>query len=807
MDIGKIQPRKITEEMKESYLDYAMSVIIARALPDVRDGLKPVHRRILYAMHEMGLGTGSKYRKSANVTGLTMAHYHPHGDQAIYDALARMAQDFSLRYPLIDGQGNWGSVDGDAPAAARYTEARLSKIGEEILKDIEKETVNYRDNYDGTKKEPVVLPSPVPNLLLNGTLGIAVGMATNIAPHNLTEVIDATVHLINHPKASIDDLLQFIKGPDFPTGGVVYGHKDIVQAYAMGKGPIVTRAKAEIVEDKKGNFKIVISELTYQTNKTTLLEKIAELVKENRIQGIKNIRDESDKEGTRVVIELKKDAQPQKTLNKLFKYTDLQKPFHLNMLALVDGIQPQVLSLKTLLAQYIAHRKEVVTRRTKYDLARTKERIHILEGLNKALNQINKVIAIIKQSRSKETAHENLRKKFKLTKIQATAILEMKLQTLAGLERKKIVDELSEKKKIAKELETILKSPQKILTMIKKELLAIKDKYGDERRTKVFKSQVGKFEEIDLIPEEETVITVTKTGYIKRVNPKTYRVQRRGGKGIVGIKTREQDFVQHFFICSTHDDLLFFTNQGRVFRTKAYEVPEASRVSRGKAIVNILGISSSEKINAVVPLKKQNNIKFLAMVTEKGIIKKTAVEKFVNIRKGGLIAIKIDKNDNLKWVRGTKGGNDVILITEKGQAIKFSEKDLRPMGRSARGVRGIRLRKNDRVIGMGVIDKTTKSDLLIVTENGFGKKTGLENYKRQKRGGMGIKTANITEKTGPIVSARIIGLRQEDLIAISLKGQVIRTPLKNISKLSRVTQGVKIMKLGEGDKVASVTCV
>jgi DNA gyrase subunit A len=813
MDIGKIQPRKITEEMKESYLDYAMSVIIARALPDVRDGLKPVHRRILYAMHEMGLNSTAKYRKSANVTGLAMAYYHPHGDQAIYDALTRMVQDFSLRYPLIDGQGNWGDVDGDKSAAQRYTECRLSKVGEEMLKDIEKETVNFTDNYDGTKKEPTVLPSPVPNLLLNGTFGIAVGMATNIAPHNLTEVMDATVHLINYPKASIDDLLQFIKGPDFPTGGVVYGHKDIAQAYALGKGPIITRAKAEIVEDKKGNFKILISELTYQTNKATLLEKIAGLVKENRIQGIKNIRDESDKEGIRVVIELKKDAQPQKTLNKLFKYTDLQKPFHSNMLALVDGIQPQVLSLKTLLAQYIAHRKEVVTHRTKYDLTRTKERIHILEGLNKALNQINKVIAIIKQSRSKETAHENLRKKFKLTKIQATAILEMKLQTLAGLERKKIVDELSEKKKIAKELETILKSPQKILTIIKKELLAIKDKYGDERRTKVFKSQVGEFEEVDLIPEEETVITVTKTGYIKRVNPKTYRVQRRGGKGIVGIKTREQDFVQHFFICSTHDDLLFFTNQGRVFRTKAYEIPEASRVSRGKAIVNILGISSSEKISAVVPLKKQNaklsagNIKFLAMVTEKGIIKKTAVEKFVNIRKGGLIAIKIDKNDNLKWVRGTNNGNDIILITEKGQAIKFSEKDLRPMGRSARGVRGIRLKKDDKVIGMGVIDKTTKSDLLIVTENGFGKKTGLENYKRQKRGGMGIKTANITEKTGPIVSARIIGLRQEDLIAISLKGQVIRTPLKNISKLSRITQGVKIMKLGEGDKVASVTCV
>jgi len=820
-NIGKIELRKITEEMKDSYLDYAMSVIITRALPDVRDGLKPVHRRILYAMHEMGLGAGSRHRKSATVVGDCMGKFHPHGDQAIYDALARMAQAFSLRYPLIDGQGNFGSTE-DSPAHMRYTEAKLSKIGEEILKDIEKETVDYMDNYDGTRKEPTVLPSPVPNLLLNGTLGIAVGMATNIPPHNLTEVIGATIFLVDHPKATVEDLLQFVKGPDFPTGGAIYGHKDILQAYALGKGSIAARAKAEIIEDKKGHFRIVINELTYQTNKAVLLEKIAELVKGGKIQGIKNIRDESDKEGVRVVIDFKKDAQPQKVLNKLFKYTDLQKPFHLNMLALVDGLQPQVLSLKTLLAQYISHRKEVVIRRTKYGLARTKERIHILEGLNKALNQINKIIAVIKQSRTREIAHENLRKKFKLTKIQATAILEMKLQTLAGLERKKIIDELKEKKEIAKELEAILKSPQRVLTMIKKELSGLQSKYGDERRTKVYRSQVGEFEEIDLIPEEETIITVTQAGYIKRVNPKTYRVQRRGGKGIVGVKTREQDFVEHFFVCSTHDDLLFFTNHGRVFQTKAYEIPEASRVSRGKAIVNILGISSQEKISAVVPLKKQNNAKFLAMITERGIIKKTAIERFQNIRKSGLIAIKVDKGDDLKWVKGTSGSHDIILITEKGQAIRFSENDLRSMGRAARGVRGIRLRKvldpsekgrtrDDKVIGMGVIqntkDKKEKLDLLIVMENGYGKKTGLENYKQQRRGGMGIKTANITEKTGPIVVARIIEPNQEDLIAISQKGQVIRTPLENISRLSRVTQGVKVMRLGEEDKVASITCV
>jgi len=830
---GKIEIREITKEMEESYLDYAMSVIISRALPDVRDGLKPVQRRILYAMYEMGLRADTKFRKSANVTGITMAHYHPHGDQAIYDALARMAQNFSLRYPLINGQGNWGSVDGDPPAAQRYTEAKLSKIGEEMLKDIDKETVDWADNYDGSKKEPTVLPSPLPGLLLNGSLGIAVGMATNIPPHNLGEVIDAIVHLIDHPKATIEDISQFIKGPDFPTGGIIYGQRDIIQAYAIGKGPIVSRAKTEIIKDKKEHFKIIINELTYQTNKTVLLEKIAGLIKEQKIQGIKNIRDESDKEGIRIVIDLKIDAQPQKVLNKIFKHTDLQKTFHLNMLGIVDRIQPQVLSLKAILVQYISHRKEIVTRRTRYDLNKTNDRIHILEGLSKALNQINKVIETIKQSKNKETAHENLRKKFKLTKIQATAILEMRLQALAGLERKKVADELKERRKIAKELEMILKSTRRILSLIKKEFLELKLKYGDERRTKVFKSGVGGFEEIDLISEKETIITETKAGYIKRIDPKTYRVQRRGGKGIIGIKTREQDFVEQFFTCSTHDNLLFFTNQGRVFQIKAYEIPEATRVSRGRAIVNILGISSQEKISAVVPLKKGNNPNFLAMVTKKGIIKKTPIERFKNIRKNGLIAIKLAKDDSLKWVKETSGEDGIILVTKKGQAIRFSEKDLRPMGRNARGVRGIRLKKtkvsfkksqinDDEVIGMGVIQKSKASiarhpaasqklkinnDMLIVTENGYGKKTDLGKYKQQRRGGTGIKTAKITEKTGPIVAGRIIEEKQEDLIAISQKGQVIRMLLANVPKLSRVTQGVRIMRLGKGDRIASIICV
>ena len=806
MEIGKIEPREITEEMKDAYLDYAMSVIISRALPDVRDGLKPVHRRILYAMHTMGLKPGTKYRKSANVTGITMAHYHPHGDQAIYDALARMAQDFSLRYPLIDGQGNWGSIDGDKPAAQRYTEARLSGIGEEMLKDIEKDTIDFGDNYDGTKKEPTVLPSPVPNLLLNGVLGIAVGMATSVPPHNLGEVMDASVHMIENPKAPAEDLFKFIKGPDFPTGGIIYGQADIVQAYSLGKGSIVTRAKTEIEEDKKGRFKIIVSELTYQTNKATLLEKMAELVKDSKIQGIKNIRDESDREGIRVVVELKNDAQPQKVLNKLFKYTDLQKSFHLNMLAIVDGIQPQVLPLKAMLSQYVSHRKEIITRRTKYELKKAKERIHVLEGLNKALNQINKIIATIKQSKTRELAHVNLRKKFKLSDIQAVAILEMRLQTLAGLERKKIADELKEKKKIAKDLEAILRSASRILTIGKKELLELKAKYGDDRRTKVQKSRVGEFEEIDLIPEEETTITVTKAGYIKRVDPKTYKVQKRGGKGIIGIKTREEDFVNNFFSCSTHDDLIFFTDKGRVFKTKAYEIPEATRVSRGKAIVNLLGLSSQERISTVVPFKKNNTLKFLTMITEKGIIKKTAIEKFKNIRASGLIAIKIDKGDNLRWVRGSTGEESIMLITKQGQSIRFSEKGLRPMGRNARGVRGIRLKKEDVIVGMGVIKKTNE-DLLIVTENGYGKRTALVNYKEQQRGGTGIKTAKVTDKTGIIVVARILDPSEEDVIAISQKGQVVRTPIKNISKLGRATQGVKVMGLAKGDKVASVTCV
>ena len=815
----RVYTREITQEMKESYLDYAMSVIISRAIPDARDGLKPVHRRILYAMHEMGLTSGAKYRKSANVTGITMAYYHPHGDQAIYDALARMVQKFSLRYPLIDGSGNWGSIDGDKSAAQRYTECKLSKIGEEMLKDIEKETIDFVDNYDGTRKEPSVLPSPIPNLLLNGTLGIAVGMATNIPPHNLNEVVDATCHLIDIPKATIEEVFQFIKGPDFPTGGEIYDRKEIIQAYVFGRGPIMTRAKAEIVEEK-GRLRIIVSELTYGTDKSILLEKIAELVKDKRIQGIKDVRDESDKEGIRVVIDLKADSQPQKVLNKLYKYTDLQRVFHLNTIALTGGIQPQTLSLKQLLEQFIGHRREVVVRKLNFDLARAKERVHILEGLAKALKNIDKVIALIKKSKDREDAKNGLMKTFRLTEIQANAILETKLQTLAGLERKKILDELEEKKKLIQEIENILASPKKILKVIKDELIQLKQRYGDERRTKVFVSKVGEFAEEDLVPEEETIVTVTNTGYIKRVDPKLYRAQRRGGKGIVGIKTKQEDFVEHFFVCSTHDDLLFFSDKGKVYQTKTYEIPEATRVSRGRAIVNILGLSSEDKISAVVPLKKRknNNEKetFLVMVTEKGIIKKTAMEKFRNIRKGGIAAIALDKGDKLKWVKTTAGDDEIMLITKLGQGIRFSEKDLRPMGRNARGVKGIKLRQekksgfSDGVVGMEVIDadlKKSNPEILIISSNGYGKRTLVESYKIQHRGGIGIKAAKVTDKTGPLVAIRMITPKQEDLIVTSQKGNVIRTNVQSISRLGRVTQGVKIMRLEPGDKVVSIACV
>jgi len=811
-EIGYIKPREIVKEMEESYIDYAMSVIVSRALPDVRDGLKPVHRRILYAMFEDGLTHGAKFRKSATVVGSTLGRYHPHGDIALYDALVRLAQDFSLRYPLIEGQGNFGSIDGDPPAAQRYTECKLSKIGEEMLRDIGKDTVNFVDNYDGTRKEPTVLPSPLPQLLLNGSLGIAVGMATNIPPHNLSEIVDATIYLIDHQKITTEDLFQFIKGPDFPTGGAIFNQREIIEAYSQGKGPVLTRGKAEIIEkEKTGRFQIVITEIPYQVQKSGLIEQFVKLVQEKKIEGIKDIRDESDKEGLRIVIDLQRDAYPQKILNRLYKFTDFQKTFHLNMLALAEGIQPRVLSLVEFLNYYIAHRKEVVFRRTRFDLERAKERAHILEGLHKCLANIDAVIRTIKNSANREEAQKNLMKRFKLTQIQANAILETKLSALAKLERKKIEEELKEMLIKIKEFSAILKSPQKIKEVVKKELQAIKENFKDERRTKVYTQKVGEISEEDLIPQEETIIALTKGGYIKRINPATYKKQKRGGKGILGMKTMGDDIVEHFLLTQTHDSLLFFTDSGKVFRTLGYEIPEGTRVAKGRGLLNFLEISPQEKIVCLHSIGKEDKdlgVKYLVMVTLNGIIKKTALEEFKNVRRSGLIAITLKKDDLLKKVSKTTGENEIILVTKKGQAIQFKEKEIREMGRTAAGVRGIRIRKGDEVIGMDVIIKSKiKEYLLVVTENGFGKRTELREYRLQGRGGTGIKTAKITPKTGELVASRILTGEEEDLIVISQKGQVIRTKISQIPKLSRATQGVRIMRLGEGDKVASVTFI
>jgi DNA gyrase subunit A len=1242
MEIGYIKKRSITEEMKESYLDYAMSVIVARALPDVRDGLKPVHRRILYAMHGLGLGSGAKYRKSATVVGEVLGKYHPHGDAAVYESMVKMVQDFHARYPLVNGQGNFGSMDGDNAAAMRYcltgetlvltdrgiipikkisskkegtinykvlnyqgkqvkaskffnsgkhkiieieteqgyklkgsynhpvlcwelndfgfptlkwkllkdasandyvllnrnfslfnkksldlklfypknlrykdvqlprvmnkdlafllgalaaegsfhqnqvifnnqdlqfynkvkniiksqfpgvklyerqvkgscwklslyhqkavkfleniglnnvrsnnkeipftillsgkklirqfliglfegdgcvvihqdkrhggksielvynsksqklieqlkvlllnfgivtsfpyqdkrngcykllisgrgnikkfqeeinffskrkssvlaqvssinsdrmsktdyipflnsylrrnypeqfiqknnfdrynkleknypklvkilrpqdkviidwliknkfffnkiktvnrlkreetvysirvdskchsfiangfinhnTEAKMAKIAEEMLVDIGKETVDWVDNYDGTRQEPTVLPARLPQLLLNGSMGIAVGMATNIPPHNLGEIIDGIIHLIDHSQATVKDLFQFIKGPDFPTGGEIYDRKGMIQTYSTGRGPIVNRAKAEIVEQEPGRYQILITEMTYGVNKANLITKIADLVKDKKIQGIRDIRDESDKEGVRIAIDLKGDANPQKLLNRLYKLTDLQKTFHLNMLALVNEIQPQVLSLKSVLEEYIKHRQQVVIRRTKYELKQAKERAHILEGLNKALDHIDAVINTIKKSPTREEAHKNLMKKFKLSDRQATAILEMRLQALAGLEQKKIKDELKEKKKLIKELESLLKSPKKILGVIKKELKELKEKYADGRKTKVYSRPLGRLTEEDLIPQEECVIILTQGGYIKRVNPQAYKAQKRGGKGILGITPRDEDAVGWFLSACTHDNLFFFTDRGRVFRIKAYEISEASRIARGRVIVNILQLGPQEQIAAVLKVGKDQGAKYLVMSTENGIIKRTKLENIANVRRNGLIAISLKKGDKLKWAKLTSGEDEILLITAHGQSIRFKESDVRSMSRAAAGVKGIDLRGDDKLVRMDVIEKRKKGQkVLVVTENGFGKRADLRNYKQQKRGGFGIKTAKLTPKTGNIVASQVLESEQEDLIAISQKGQVIRTKLKDIPVLGRTTQGVKVMKVNKGDRVASIACI
>lgn len=805
---GRIDPRQITDEVRQSYLDYAMSVIVSRALPDVRDGMKPVHRRILYSMWSTGLRANAKFRKSATVVGEVLGKWHPHGDSAVYETMVRMAQDFSLRYPLVHGQGNFGSLDGDGAAAYRYTEAKLSAIAEEMLIDIDKDTVDFIPNFDGVHMEPTVLPAKLPQLLLNGTVGIAVGMATNIPPHNLNELVDGICHLIDHPDAGVDDLVQFVKGPDFPTGGIIYNAKDIREAYATGKGKIATRAKAEIVETKAGLFQIIVTEITYQTNKSALIEKIADLVKEGRLMGIRDLRDESDKDGVRIVVELKKEAYPQKVLNQLYTLTDLQKNFNVNMLALVDGIDPQILNLKSILEHYIVHREKVVTRRAQYELAKAKDRAHILEGLKKALDFIDAVIETIRKSPTKEEAHANLMKKFKLSDRQSTAILEMRLQTLAGLERKKIEDELDEKYKIIKELETLLASKTKIFALVKSELLELREKFGDERKTKVVRSGIGEFKQEDLVPNEEAIITISEDGYIKRMNPTVYRVQKRGGKGVIGAVAKDEDRISMVISLETHDDLMFFTNTGKIFQLKAYEIPESSRTAKGAAVVNFIQISPEEKITEMVSFRKGSDAKYLFMATRQGTIKKTKIEDFENVRRSGLIAINLDKGDVLGWVKLTAGSDEIIMTTRDGQAIRFKESDVRPMGRSAAGVRGIKLGEGDEVVGMDKVAKGEKGlELLILSQNGLGKRSELKHYKVQKRGGSGIKTMKVTPKTGKLVGAMITSMAniEDDLILTSEKGTIIRIPFKSVPLLSRVTQGVRVMKPAPGDRVGAFT--
>ncbi|MFA5084109.1 MAG: DNA gyrase subunit A [Candidatus Paceibacterota bacterium] len=804
----KIEKKEITSELQESYLDYAISVIVSRALPDVRDGLKPVHRRILYAMMEDGLRNDAKFRKSATVIGSVLGRYHPHGDVAVYDALVRMAQDFSLRYPLIDGQGNFGSIDGDSAAAYRYTEARLSKIAEELLTEIEKETVDWQPNYDNTREEPKVLPAKFPNLLVNGTYGIAVGMMTNIPPHNLGEIIEATKYVIDNPQAEIKDLVKIVPGPDFPTGGHIY-NKSIAETYALGKGSITMQAAAEIQERKENVFDVIITEIPYQVNKSELIVKIAELVQDKKIEGIKDIRDESDKEGLRIVIELKSDVNPQKILNFLYKHTDLQKDFYLNMLALTDGLQPQVMSLKDVIAAWIKHRQEVIKRRTEFDLRKAEERAHILTGLVKALDSIDAVIATIKKSKDRETARQNLIKKFKFSDIQANAILEMKLQTLAALERQKLEDELKEKKKLIAALQFILKNPKEMLGIIKNELTELKTKFGDPRRTKIISTEVKEYREEDLIPQEDNIITLSQASYIKRLAPDTFKTQKRGGKGLIGFDLKEEDFVTQILTAKSHDNVLFFTDRGRVFQTKAYEIPEASRTAKGKSIYNFLNLSTEEKISAIISYPKNHGSAYLVMATKNGFIKKTPLDDFTNIRRNGLIAINLKKDDLLKWVKLSSGQDEVILTTALGQAIRFPEKQVRAMGRTAAGVKAIRLKKKeDSVSGLDIIIKKEAKDqrLLVVMANGFAKQTSLKQYRIQSRAGSGIKTANITSKTGPVIAGQIID-EAEEILAISAKGQILKTKINSIRLAGRATQGVKIMNLDAGDKLVGMITI
>ncbi|MEA2112451.1 MAG: DNA gyrase subunit A [Patescibacteria group bacterium] len=810
-DVSKkgIIPIGISDEMRKCYLDYAMSVITSRALPDVRDGLKPVHRRILYAMNDIGLTSTAKFRKSATVVGDVLGKYHPHGDAAIYETMVKMAQDFVMRYPLVIGQGNFGSIDGDSAAAHRYTEAKMAKISNEILQDLEKDTVDFVPNYDGTKKEPLVLPTVVPNLLLNGILGIAVGMATNIPPHNLREVIGATIHLIENKKATTNDLLQFIKGPDFPLGGIIFNQEDIKHAYSTGRGGVVCRGEAEIIESKAGMFQIIITSIPFRVNKAELISKIAELHRDKKVEGIKALRDESTKD-IRVVIDLKNGVNPQNLLNNLYKKTQLEETFHFNTVVLVDGV-PQTLSLKSILEEFISHRQVVVTRRIKFELKKAEDREHILLGLKIALDHIDAVIKLIRASKTVPDARAGLIKKFKLSEKQANAILEMKLQKLAGLERQKIEDELAVIQELIKKLKDLLKSPAKILTVIKKELKDISEKYGDERRTKVVKHGAKSISLEDLIDEEENVLVMTAGGYVKRINPDEFKTQRRGGVGVVDLNTKEEDFVVRFLRTSTHSDLLFFSNKGKVYQIKMYEIPEGRRATKGKSIMNFLPLEDSEEITSVLEMPK--NIKkdqmSLMMVTKDGIAKKVDAESFYSVRRSGLIAIKLGVEDSLISSSFVEKGDTVVLTTTEGQSIRFNEKDVRVMGRAAGGVRGIKLsKKDDKVIGVNIIEKDQKDpQLLVVSSNGFGKRTSINEYKVQNRGGSGIKTIKLNVKVGKLISSEIVSGDSDEIVAISQKGQVIRIGLSEIPTLGRQTQGVRIMKLRTGDNVASLVCL
>jgi DNA gyrase subunit A len=804
--VGLVQPRDIVREMQTSYLNYAMSVIVARALPDVRDGLKPIHRRILYGMREMGIRSNSRYVKSARVTGEVMGKYHPHGNAAIYEAMVRMAQPFSMGQILVDGQGNFGSIDGDGAAAERYTEARMTKLSEEILSDLDKDTVPFIDTYDGSLKEPTVLPGKVPNLLLNGTVGIAVGMATNIPPHNLGELCDGVVALIDNPEATIEDLMQYVQGPDFPTAAEIYAGTGIRDAFMTGRGKFVIRSVAEI-EERKGGFRIIVSQIPYQVNKAEMVSRMADLVKEKKIDGITDIRDESNREGIRVVIELRANSYPKKVLNKLYELTSLQTTYHVNTLALVNEVEPRVLTLKEVLQEFVKHRQIVIRRRTEYDLARAKERAHVLEGLLIALDNIDEVVRIIRASKNREIAREQLMLKFKLSEIQSNAILDMRLSSLVGLERQRLQDEYDEKMKFIAWCEDLLAHEEKILAIIREETIGIKDQYAIPRRTKIIQSDLKGFTAEDLIPNEDVIISLTKTNYIKRVQHDTYRSQGRGGKGVAGMNTKEEDEVAFLTTAKTHDIIYFFTDQGKLYRTQVYEIPIATRQSKGQAIVNVIQIGQNEKVTAMLTLSKDREASggYFIMGTTDGTIKKTEIKAYANVRKNGIIAINLAAENALQWVHPSVGQDNVLMVTAKAQAILFKEGEIRPTGRSAAGVRGMKLRPEDMIVAVDVVtdEELQKFDILVVFENGFGKRTSLQEFDLQHRAGIGIKAAAATPKVGKVVHASVVEGGEGFLMLISSKGTLIKTAMKNVKKLGRVTQGVTLMRLNSGEKVAS----